>query len=123
VLFRSVFLLEAQEGRMFRPLASTEEKPTARVLVQARGRNIRPSCASRRKTGRNDTTIMRSEKKIAGPTCLAASSRILRRSRSVGSRSGEETLLGGDTGATGPFVPSHPGGVESARYGCSDRCR
>ena len=57
-------------------MASSDEKPTASVLVQASGRNMRPSWASSRKTGRNETTMMTSEKKMAGPTCLAASSRI-----------------------------------------------
>ena len=57
-------------------IANSEEKPTASVFVQARGRNMRPSCASSRKTGRKETTMMTREKKIAGPTCLAASSRM-----------------------------------------------
>src|ERR1700674_834134 len=50
-------------------MARIEEKATERVLVHARGRNMRPSCASRRNTGRNDTTITSKEKKMAGPTC------------------------------------------------------
>src|SRR6266581_1940875 len=57
-------------------IASRDEKPTASVLVQARGRNILPSCASSRNTGRNDTTMISSEKKMAGATCLAAASRM-----------------------------------------------
>src|SRR5712672_1223446 len=52
--------------------AKSEEKPTARVFVHASGRNIRPSCASKRKTGRNETTIIMREKNKAGPTCFAA---------------------------------------------------
>ena len=52
----------------------------ASVFVQASGRNMRPSCASSRKTGRNETTMMTSEKKSAGPTCLAAAKRMRRRS-------------------------------------------
>src|SRR5438552_10238235 len=32
-----------------RVMASKEEKPTAKVFVQASGRNIRPSCASSKK--------------------------------------------------------------------------
>src|SRR5216683_1239877 len=35
-------------------MASKDEKPTASVFVQASGRNIRPSCASSKKTGRNE---------------------------------------------------------------------
>ena len=42
-------------------MESNEEKMRASVLVQARGRNMRPSWASSRKTGRNDTTMMMSE--------------------------------------------------------------
>src|SRR5882762_825945 len=57
-------------------MASKDEKPTANVFVHASGRNILPSCASSRKTGKNDTTMISSEKKIAGPTCFAESNRI-----------------------------------------------
>ncbi len=42
-------------------MESSEEKMSASVLVQASGRNMRPSCASSRKTGRNETTMMMSE--------------------------------------------------------------
>src|SRR6266699_6772115 len=35
-------------------MASKDEKPTANVFVQASGRNILPSCASSKKTGRKD---------------------------------------------------------------------
>jgi hypothetical protein len=45
----------------------------ANVLVRASGRNIRPSCASSRNTGVNDTMMMSSEKKSGRPTCVAAS--------------------------------------------------
>src|SRR5882762_3183664 len=65
-----------------RVMASKDEKPTANVFVHASGRNIRPSCASSKKTGRNETTMIKSEKKMAGPTCLAESSNILRLSGS-----------------------------------------
>jgi hypothetical protein len=41
-------------------------------LVNASGRNIRPSCASSRKTGTNETMMIASEKKMARATCLAA---------------------------------------------------
>src|SRR5258708_5039367 len=47
-------------------MARMEENATERVFVQARGRNMRPSWASRRKTGRKETRIRRSGKKIAG---------------------------------------------------------
>src|SRR6266478_1525298 len=59
-------------------IAKTEEKPTASVFVHANGRNIRPSCASNKKTGRKETTTITSEKKIAGPTCFVESKRIVR---------------------------------------------
>src|SRR5713101_7634103 len=59
-------------------MAKTEEKPTASVFVHANGLNIRPSCASSKKTGRKETTMITSEKKIAGPTCFAESKRIFR---------------------------------------------
>src|SRR5713226_10303931 len=49
-------------------MARIEEKATERVFVHARGRNMRPSCASNRNTGRKETRIMSNEKKIAGPT-------------------------------------------------------
>src|SRR5207245_2969846 len=65
-----------------RVMARSDEKPTANVFVQASGRNIRPSWASSKKTGRNETTMIKSEKKMAGPTCLAESSKILRLSGS-----------------------------------------
>jgi len=55
-----------------------EENATAKVFVQAKGRNIRPSWASSKKTGRKETRMMRREKKIAGPTCFAAPMRIKR---------------------------------------------
>ncbi len=42
-----------------------------KVFVNASGRNSLPSCPSSRNTGRNDTTMMATEKKIAGPTCFA----------------------------------------------------
>ena len=64
-------------------MARMEEKATESVLVQASGRNMRPSCASRRNTGRNDTRIISKEKKMAGPTCFAAAIRMRRRSFSV----------------------------------------
>ena len=51
---------------------SSDAKTIAEVLVNASGRNIRPSCASSRNTGTNDTMMIASEKKIARPTCLAA---------------------------------------------------
>src|SRR6266403_4002190 len=68
-------------------MASKDEKPTANVFVQASGLDILPSCASSKKTGRNDTTMISSEKKIAGPTCFAESSKILRLSGSDTDRS------------------------------------
>src|SRR6266567_3490188 len=47
-------------------MARIDENATERVFVHARGRNMRPSWASRRNTGRNDTRITSNEKKIAG---------------------------------------------------------
>src|SRR5262249_13039913 len=61
-------------------MASKDENATDSVLVHANGRNILPSWASSRNTGRNETAIMSSEKNSAGPTCLAASSNIFLRS-------------------------------------------
>ena len=51
-------------------MASIEEKPTAEVFVQASGRNMRPSCASSRNTGRKETTMMSNEKNSAGQPAL-----------------------------------------------------
>ena len=49
------------------------EKPIEYVLVKASGLNRRPSVASSVNTGKNDTVMTRSEKKIVGPTsCIAA---------------------------------------------------
>ena len=59
-------------------IAKMEEKPTASVFVHANGRNMRPSCASSKKTGRKETTMIANEKKMAGPTCFAEFSRIFR---------------------------------------------
>jgi hypothetical protein len=47
-------------------IAIIEEKPTDNVLVHARGRNIRTSCASRRNTGRKETTMIREKKRWPG---------------------------------------------------------
>jgi len=41
-------------------IARMEEKVIAKVFVIASGRNIRPSCDSRRKTGKKDTTMIAS---------------------------------------------------------------
>ena len=53
-------------------MAKTDANPIANVFVNASGRNIRPSCASSRKTGTKETMMIASEKKMARPTCLAA---------------------------------------------------
>jgi len=50
----------------------TDAAAMANVFVNASGRNIRPSCASSRKTGMKDTMMIASEKKIGRPTCFAA---------------------------------------------------
>ena len=50
---------------------NSDAKTIANVFVKASGRNIRPSCASRRNTGTKETMMIASEKKIARPTCLA----------------------------------------------------
>jgi len=44
-----------------RVMESNDENTSASVFVQAKGRNIRPSWASRRNTGRNETTMIMSE--------------------------------------------------------------
>src|ERR1700730_9064931 len=59
-------------------IAKTEEKATASVFVHARGRNMRPSWTSNKKTEREETTMITREKKMAGPTCIAESKRIFR---------------------------------------------
>ena len=51
---------------------SSDANIIANVLVNASGRNMRPSCASSRNTGTKDTMMIASEKKIARPTCFAA---------------------------------------------------
>src|SRR5437660_4027051 len=49
-----------------RVIASNEENATANVFVQPSGLNMRPSCASSRKTERNDPTmITRQKNKVA----------------------------------------------------------
>ena len=98
-----------------RVIASNDENPTASVLVHARGRNIRPSWASSKKTGRKDTTIITSEKNNAGPTCFAASIRIVRRSRSETS----EPRAGGEL--TGPLEVGEVSATSDSRL--SDRWR
>ena len=52
--------------------ASSDAAAMAKVFVNASGRNIRPSCASSKNTGRNDTMMMAKEKKRGRPTCMAA---------------------------------------------------
>ena len=42
------------------------------VFVKASGRNMRPSCASSKKTGTNEMTMIAREKKMARATCFAA---------------------------------------------------
>jgi hypothetical protein len=54
-------------------IVSTAATTMARVLVYASGRNSRPSCASRVSTGRNDTAITSSAKKLGPPTSFTAS--------------------------------------------------
>src|SRR5579859_1814617 len=101
-------------------IASSDENPTARVFVHASGRNMRPSWASNKNTGRNETTMIRSEKNSAGPTCLAASIKTLRRSISgtVESRLTDELLVDEET--SGPFDVSGPVPAVAPR---SDKCR
>jgi hypothetical protein len=53
-------------------MESSDASTIADVLVNASGRNMRPSCASSRKTGTNDTMMMASEKKMGRATCFAA---------------------------------------------------
>src|ERR1019366_2528766 len=48
-------------------MARIEENATERVLVHARGRNMRPSCASRGPAGKKDTRKKKKKKKMAGP--------------------------------------------------------
>ena len=58
-----------------------------KVLVKASGLNIRPSCASSVKIGRNETVMISSEKNSAGPTSIAASTSALTRGVSGAARS------------------------------------
>ncbi len=58
-----------------------------KVLVKASGPKRRPSCDSRVKIGVNDTVITSRLKNSAGPTSLAASTRISRRSDPGAARS------------------------------------
>ena len=51
---------------------SSDATTIADVFVNASGRNMRPSCASSRKTGTNETMMMASEKKIGRPPGCAA---------------------------------------------------
>ncbi len=60
--------------------------PMASVFVHASGLKSRPSCASRLNTGRNDTVMMSSEKKSAGPTSLEARTTTSHRSPVVSTR-------------------------------------
>ena len=55
-----------------RVMARIEEAAMAKVFVKASGRNILPSCASRRKTGMKEMMMMIREKKMALPTCCEA---------------------------------------------------
>src|SRR5580704_6762671 len=108
-------------------IASTDEKPTASVFVQANGRNRRPSCASNRKTGTNDMTMMIKEKNSAGPTCFAPSMRIFRRSGSENSERcrspvGAVTMGASDVLGTGaPEESVSPVGFGSVGIGRSDK--
>ena len=104
-------------------IANKDEKPTARVFVHASGRNMRPSCASNRKTGRNETTIIRREKNSAGPTCLAESMRILTRSRSAAFFADLPALVSVSLSRTGPFEESISPSASPPDVGRSDRCR
>ena len=96
-------------------MANNDENPTASVFVHASGRNMRPSCASSKKTGRKETTMIRREKNSAGPTCLAAAIKIFRRSRSgtTALRCGAEVIW--------PLELREISGAASVRAGRSDR--
>ena len=54
-------------------MASTAATIIERFLVYASGLNSRPSCASSVSTGRNDTAITSSAKKLGPPTSFTAS--------------------------------------------------
>ena len=104
-------------------MASNDEKPTARVFVQASGRNMRPSCASRRNTGRKETTIIRSEKNSAGPTCLAASIRIRTRCPSAALFVTSTVLVSVSLLRRGPFESFICPSASPLDAGRSERCR
>src|SRR5438477_9435095 len=99
-------------------MANNDENPTASVFVHASGRNMRPSCASSKKTGRKETTMIRREKNSAGPTCLAAAIKIFRRSRS-----GTTALRWTDDKVAEPFDVREASGDDSVRPGRSDKWR
>ncbi len=68
-----------------RVIASTETVRSANVLVKASGRNIFPSIPPSANTGRNDRSMMTTEKKIGRPTSTHAGRTIARRSPLAGS--------------------------------------
>ena len=59
----------AHQHRHERDRQERRPRTIANVFVNASGRNIRPSCASSRNTGMNETMMIASEKKIGRPTC------------------------------------------------------
>ena len=64
-------------------IASIEAESIVNVFVYARGLKRSPSCPVRAKTGKKETTIIRSEKKTGFPTFLTLSFIILFLSSSV----------------------------------------
>ena len=81
--FRDAFVRRGPRMRMVirtgtSVIDNAEAKTMMKVLVKASGLNMRPSCASSKKTGTKEMTMMASEKKIGRPTCLAASRTICR---------------------------------------------
>ena len=77
-----------------------------RLLVQASGVNSRPSWASRAKTGRNDTVMMRSEKKRAGPTSFDARVTMAHRSSAVSMPVSSRATVSGSTPCSRSFAPT-----------------
>ena len=67
--FRFLPLMKRVISTGTRVMARMEEAAMAKVLVKARGRNIRPSWASSRNTGMKEMMMITSEKKMALPTC------------------------------------------------------
>ena len=64
-------------------MAMMADPPKTKVLVNASGRNSFPSCPSSRNTGRKETTMIATAKKMGRPTCFAETMEISMKSSLV----------------------------------------